>query len=149
MLKKFLAKRIENFNFVNNSLVIDINGESLSLLPGDVKDILINRSDNSIVVVFGFDKVIINLKSQERLERFASNLSYFFSREEFLRLKRGLIQKLLLGSFVICPIVLYVYLNHFERFSAVVYFLTGIFLYSVIATFLHVKDLNRFFKFEL
>lgn len=149
MFKKILAKRAENLDFIDGSLLIDVNGESLSLFPRDIKDILIDRNENSVVLIFGANKVTINLKSQEKFEIFCSDFYNFFSRKEFLRLKKDLIQRLLFGGFLVCPIILYVYFNYFERFNAIVYFLTGIFLYSIVITFSHIKDLNTFFNKQI
>lgn len=146
MLKTILAKRSDDFCIQNNLLVIKINGGVLNLSPSDIKDIWLDQKNNSITIAYKLDKVTLNLVSSEKYQKFSTDFLHFFSNDQFHIMKRHLIRKLISGCAIAFVLAIYLYLNHFNKASAIIYLLLGLIFFSINTTYFHIKSINSFFE---
>lgn len=147
MLKKIIAKNSDDFYFKDNLLIMKINKESdISLSPSEVNNIWFNSKMLSIVIQSGWDKITLSVNTSEKYECVLQEFRCFFSEKDFFEMKRRMLLKLTSGAIFVSIIIIYFYLNHFERFNGIVYFLSGILIYSIIETFQHIKKINTIFR---
>ncbi len=144
MIKK--TKRTQNFHISGNELVINLNGEILNLHSSDIKDFWFNQETYTIVIAYKLDKVTLNLISLENFLKFRSEFLVFFPYVQFHTMKRKIVKRLMLGGGALCTFAIYLYLYHFDNFSALVYLFLGITFFGVINTFNHIKSINKFFE---
>lgn len=142
ILKKILAKRTADFYIRDNVLFININGEILYLSSSDIKDIWFDQNEHTITIAHKRDKITLHLTSFEKYQTFLSDFLQFFPTDQFIIMKRQIIKRLISGIIIVSLLITYLYLNHFERLSGIVYFLLGITLFSIPITLIHIKSLN-------
>ena len=148
MLKKMLAKRTDKFAFHNGVLELKLEDEKVSLFPSDVDDLMFNESGSSVAILYGVNKVTIDLKNSQQYEAFRIELLQFLGNDKLALIKRKTIKKLAVGISVLAPIATIICIFFYERFGGISFLILGIIIFSIVSIFFHIKKLNKYFMLK-
>lgn len=146
MLNKFSLKRSKDFDFTGNHFTFSVNGKQYRLEPRDIESIQVDEDNFKFTLGFGVDKVVIEISSADEYCLFCKKFYDFFTKEDFLFLRRKIIKKLLGGSIVIIFLASLIGFFYYDRFRAVVYLLAGVVVFSFYDVYLQIRNLNTFFS---